>query len=167
MPRGRSWSRRDRPSSGTSAPSSMSIWAIARSGCPCSKGSCRSCAPAASPKLLRAGERAEVELTSFDLPTAFAPAPPAIVALPAQAPGAWREGRLVYDNVRLADLVADLNRYYAPGVHLDPGAIGDMRIMASFRTNEIPAFMSALGATLPVRATEYADGAFRVAATAN
>lgn len=121
----------------------------------------------ASLKLLRAGERAEVELAFFELPSASAAAPPAIVALPAQAPGAWREGRLVYDNVRLADLVADVNRYYAPGIHLDSGAIGDMRIMASFRTNEIPAFMSALGATLPVRATEDADGAFRVAATAN
>ena len=94
----------------------------------------------ASLKLLRAGQRAEVELASFEMPTAPAAARP---AAPRTSP-------------------RRVNRYYAPGVHLDTGAIGDMRIMASFKTSEISAFMGALGATLPVTATEDADGAFRI-----
>ncbi|MDB5583959.1 MAG: anti-FecI sigma factor, FecR [Bradyrhizobium sp.] len=108
------------------------------------------------PKLLRAGQRTEL---SFAAPVAVgvtAPPPSDIVAMPAQAPGAWREGRLVFDNVRLADLAGDVNRYYAPGVKLASPEVGDLRITASFKTSEIPAFMSALSATLPVR-TEHAD----------
>ena len=58
---------------------------------------------------------------------------------------AWRDGRLVYDNARLVDVIADLNRYYGPGVTLDP-ASADLRVTASFRTNEIPAFLNTLAA---------------------
>lgn len=78
------------------------------------------------------------------------------------AAGAWRDGRLVFDNVRLADLSADVNRYYAPGVALGSAAVGEMRVTAAFKTSEIPAFMAALDATLPVRTERDADGGFRI-----
>ena len=79
-----------------------------------------------------------------------------------ESPGAWRDGRLVFDNVRLADLSADVNRYYAPGVTLGSATVGDLRVTAAFRTSEIPAFMGALDATLPVRTERSADGRFRI-----
>lgn len=113
-------------------------------------------------RFLVAGERAEVPLASANAPVAGVGAPPAIVAMPAMAPGAWREGRLAYDNVRLADLVSDVNRYYAPGVKLTSPAVGDLRVTASFKTSEIPAFMNSLGATLPVRAEAESGGAFEI-----
>jgi transmembrane sensor len=74
---------------------------------------------------------------------------------------AWREGRLVYQNVRLADVIADVNRYYAPGVALDP-ASADLRVTASFRTNQIPAFLNTLDSALPVRIDRQGDGRFEV-----
>ncbi|MCJ1961395.1 FecR family protein [Novosphingobium mangrovi (ex Hu et al. 2023)] len=119
---------------------------------------------------LRAGERTEVQFTtaapglaapgpSGEMPTgASRPAPPS----PAPSPGAWREGRLVYDNVRLADLVSDVNRYYAPGVTMRDPAIGDLRVTAAFKVSEIPAFVSALDGVIPVTAQETPDGAFRL-----
>jgi transmembrane sensor len=85
-----------------------------------------------------------------------------IVVTTQEAPGAWRDGRLVFDNVRLADLSADVNRYYAPGVTLGSAAVGDLRVTAAFRTSEIPAFMGALDATLPVRTERSPDGRFRI-----
>ncbi|UIJ46287.1 FecR domain-containing protein [Sphingomonas cannabina] len=112
--------------------------------------------------MLRAGQRAEIVAA---MPSASTSAPSdhaRIVALPSPAAGAWREGRLVYDNGRLADLVADVNRYYAPGVRLATPDTGELRITASFRTNEIPAFMNALSATLPVRAEAGSNGAFEI-----
>jgi transmembrane sensor len=74
---------------------------------------------------------------------------------------AWREGRLVYQNVRLADVIADVNRYYAPGVTLDP-ASADLRVTASFRTNQIPAFLNTLDSALPVRIERQGGGRFEV-----
>jgi transmembrane sensor len=74
---------------------------------------------------------------------------------------AWREGRLVYQNVRLADVIADVNRYYAPGVTLDP-ASGDLRVTASFRTDQIPAFLNTLDSALPVKTDRQDGGRFEV-----
>ena len=74
---------------------------------------------------------------------------------------AWRDGRLVYDNARLADVIADVNRYYAPGVTLDPASV-DLRVTASFRTNEIPAFLNTLDSALPVKIERQGGGHFDV-----
>ncbi|MED5543971.1 FecR family protein [Novosphingobium decolorationis] len=119
---------------------------------------------------LRAGERTEVQFAAAAAAPAAPgpsremsagasrPAPPS----PAPSPGAWREGRLVYDNVRLADLVSDVNRYYAPGVTMRDPAIGGLRVTAAFKVSEIPAFISALDGVIPVTAREAPDGAFRL-----
>lgn len=85
-----------------------------------------------------------------------------IIVAPQQAPGAWRDGRFVFDNVRLADLSADVNRYYAPGMLLGSPAVGALRVTASFKISEIPAFVGALDATLPVRTERSPDGGFRI-----
>jgi transmembrane sensor len=74
---------------------------------------------------------------------------------------AWRDGRLVYENARLADVVADVNRYYAPGVTLDSTS-ADLRVTASFRTNEIPAFLNTLDSALPVKIQRGDGGHFDV-----
>jgi transmembrane sensor len=74
---------------------------------------------------------------------------------------AWRDGRLVYENARLVDVIADVNRYYGPGVTLDsPSA--DLRVTASFRTNEIPAFLNTLDSALPVKIVRGNSGHFDV-----
>lgn len=113
-------------------------------------------------RLLRAGQRTEILLPVPNaLGTASRPVS-AITTLPAQSPGAWREGRLVYQNARLADLVADVNRYYAPGVSLGDPAIGNLRVTASFKASEIPAFLSAVGGVVAVRAEEGPNGSFRL-----
>jgi len=113
-------------------------------------------------KLLRAGQRAEILLAARGAVTGGDQSGATMAALPAQSPGAWREGRLVYQNARLADLVADVNRYYAPGVTLSDPAIGDLRVTASFKASEIPAFLSAVGGVVAVRAEEGPNGAFRL-----
>lgn len=86
----------------------------------------------------------------------------AVVPTSPDNPGAWRNGRLMFDNVRLADLATDANRYYPGGIRLASPDIGDLRITASFRTDEIPAFFAALGETLPVRTETDESGAISV-----
>jgi transmembrane sensor len=93
-------------------------------------------------------------------------APAVAVALPstrATTPGAWRQGWLVYENARLGDLVADVNRYYLPGVRLGP-ATADLHVTASFRTAEIASFLDTLGRALPVAIARDDDGGFQVTA---
>lgn len=110
-------------------------------------------------QFLRAGDSLEaVYLQAQDLPQ---PERVTIRPVEAVAVTAWRAGRLVYDNARLADVIADLNRYYAPGVTLDP-ASANLRVTASFRTNEIPAFLNTLNSALPVRVAREGGGHFDV-----
>ncbi len=75
------------------------------------------------------------------------------------APGGWRQGQLTYDDTRLAELVADLNRYYAPGVRLDTRGLGEIRLAASFKAHEIEDFLRDLPAVADVSVTREPDGA--------
>lgn len=115
--------------------------------------------PPPAPRRLAAGQRLEIVASAAE---GTSSQPIAVEATPSQRAGAWREGRLVYENARLGDLVADLNRYYAPGVTLADPRIADLRVTASFKASEIPAFMNALGDVVPVRTRESPTGGFRL-----
>ncbi|MGA9657967.1 MAG: FecR domain-containing protein [Asticcacaulis sp.] len=60
----------------------------------------------------------------------------------------WSEGRMVYDNAPLGDIVADLNRYYGPGIVIQNQALSDKRLTTSFAISDIDTFLN----TLPVAA---------------
>lgn len=119
--------------------------------------------PGPAPRMLTAGQRLVIVAAA----AGETQAPAAAELSQVQRPGAWRDGRLVYENARLDELVADVNRYYAPGVTLADPAVANLRVTASFRASEIPAFMSALGDVVPVRAEESATGGFRLERAGN
>jgi transmembrane sensor len=85
----------------------------------------------------------------------------AVQAAPAAA-GAWREGQLTYDDTALVDVVADLNRYYAPGVRLDGAAPGQARLAASFKVHEIDKFLQELPGVAPVVVKREEGGAITI-----
>ena len=70
----------------------------------------------------------------------------------AVSPGAdaWTRGMLVLDNVRLADMVSELNRYQRGHLGVDP-EVADLRITGSFPLNNIELALNALMPTLPVQ----------------
>ena len=70
----------------------------------------------------------------------------------AVSPGAdaWTRGMLVLDNVRLADMVSELNRYQRGHLGIDP-EVADLRITGSFPLNNIELALNALIPTLPVQ----------------
>lgn len=70
---------------------------------------------------------------------------------------AWREGRLMFSNERLADAVAELNRYSTKPIVLAQPELGDIRITTSLRTNQINQMLAGLSATKPVRVAEGPD----------
>ena len=61
--------------------------------------------------------------------------------------------------MRLADLVADLNRYYPAGVTIADPSLGDLRLAAAFRADEIEAFLGTLPQAADVRITRDGRGA--------
>lgn len=63
---------------------------------------------------------------------------------------AWTRGMLVLDNVRLADMVRELNRYRRGHLGVDP-EVADLRITGSFPLNNTELALNALLPTLPVQ----------------
>jgi len=96
----------------------------------------------ASPETVRvnAGQKVFAEMTNVSNVQPVNPA----------ALGAWRNGHLFYDNVRLIDVVDDVNRYYAGRVELLDPELGEMRITASFNALGIAEKLESLEAILPV-----------------
>ncbi|MEE8294705.1 MAG: FecR family protein [Sphingomonadales bacterium] len=73
-------------------------------------------------------------------------------------PGAWREGRLVYEDMSLAEVIADANRYYPGEILFASEELKSLRITASFRADEIDRMINTLELVLPLRAVRPPDG---------
>ena len=67
-----------------------------------------------------------------------------------EAPGAWRSGRLVFDDAPLADVIADANRYYDGRITLASADMGALRITTSFRAGQVDQMLEGLRHALPV-----------------
>jgi len=65
---------------------------------------------------------------------------------------AWRQGRLVYVNARLRDVVADINRYYGGRIEVADPSVGDMQLTTAFRADQIDRVLDVLENALPVQA---------------
>lgn len=64
--------------------------------------------------------------------------------------GAWRRGQLVYLNVLLSDVVADLRRYASFDVRLGTGA-ASLRLSGTFAADDPDALLEALTIALPIQ----------------
>ena len=71
----------------------------------------------------------------------------------------WTEGRLWFERQRLADVVAEFNRYNRRQMVVADPAIADLKIGGGFEATDPESFMAALEKTLGVRAFPAPDGA--------
>lgn len=69
---------------------------------------------------------------------------PVVETVVMDAPPAWMSGRLVFDDVRLEQVVAEFNRYSRRPILLDRDALGDHRITGVFLSDNPEAFADAL-----------------------
>ena len=72
--------------------------------------------------------------------------------------GAWRAGRLVYDNVELRDVVADANRYINAKIIIQDPELATERITTSFRTTQVEGMLETLQSALPLSADRQPNG---------
>ena len=63
---------------------------------------------------------------------------------------AWRSGKLILDNLTLADALPLINRYLSTPLTLADNATGQLRIGGVFKTQEIPNLAASLPKVLPV-----------------
>ena len=76
----------------------------------------------------------------------------------------WMQGRLVYENASLAEVVDDLNRYAPVRVKLASAELGALRVNAALRRDQASTFLDTLPATLPVKIDRHADGRITIRA---
>jgi transmembrane sensor len=72
--------------------------------------------------------------------------------------GAWRSGRLVYDNAALRDVVADTNRYTRTRIVIADPQLEMLRVTTSFRMSQIDGMVETLQTVLPLVVERHDDG---------
>jgi transmembrane sensor len=72
--------------------------------------------------------------------------------------GAWRQGRLAYDDAPLAEVVADLNRYSQRPLAIGSPATARLKVTAAFDVAQADRFVAELPRVLPVRLTSDGRG---------
>lgn len=70
------------------------------------------------------------------------------------AAASWAQGRLYFENRRLGDVVAELNRYTTRRLVLSDPSLAEMRISGQFRTSSADTFAQTLAASFPVKITQ-------------
>jgi transmembrane sensor len=76
---------------------------------------------------------------------------------------AWREGKLIFDNEKLFDVVARMKHYSHTEVVVSDPAIANLRVSGVFNAGDIPALVDALKRFFPIEA--YSDGPDQVRLT--
>ncbi|AXE63941.1 hypothetical protein BBF93_06705 [Hyphomonas sp. CACIAM 19H1] len=69
---------------------------------------------------------------------------PAVKEIEQAQPGAWRSGRLAYEDASLSEIIADLNRYSDRPIRIAGGGVAEVRLTTAFRSSEIEAWLDVL-----------------------
>lgn len=77
---------------------------------------------------------------------------------------AWRQGKLVFDNATLAEVVAEVSRYRTQPLRVAPGKVAQMRLSSTFSTDDTDALLRALPSILPVAIKAHEDGSREIIA---
>ncbi|RIA46248.1 FecR family protein [Hephaestia caeni] len=77
-------------------------------------------------------------------------------------PGAWRKGRLDYQDAPLAEIVSDAARYYPHAIRISSPSLASERLTTSFRTTQIDQMLETLPNTLPIIVRRDEDGTVRL-----
>jgi transmembrane sensor len=67
--------------------------------------------------------------------------------------GAWRQGRFVYVDAHLRDVIADINRYYDGNIEVADDKVGDLQLTTAFRADQIDRMLEVLERALPIEVT--------------
>lgn len=63
----------------------------------------------------------------------------------------WRRGQVIFDDTRLADAIAELNRYSETQIQLANPGLADLRLSGAFATGRPTVFVNAITSYFPIR----------------
>jgi transmembrane sensor len=86
-------------------------------------------------------------------------APPSIAVVNVERATAWENGEIIFENERLANVVARINRYARAPVTIADEPTAELRISGVFHTGDVDGFVATLASYLPVRPEKGPDGA--------
>jgi transmembrane sensor len=69
----------------------------------------------------------------------------------------WRRGQVIFENARLADAVAELNRYSEVKIELRDASLADLKLSGAFATGGTSVFVEAVTSYFPVKVGEDND----------
>lgn len=113
---------------------------------------------ASPPGAVSTGPRREITLTAGESTVAALTAPLEVTLIEPRDVTAWRGGQLVFNDVPLAEAVAEINRYTVRPIALADAAVGKYRVSGVFKANDPEAFARAVTDVLPVRITQAGGG---------
>ncbi|WP_242481166.1 FecR family protein, partial [Rubrivivax gelatinosus] len=111
-----------------------------------------------------AGQTATVELHAGQMLSSLADgAPGPVHPLRSAGAAAWREGRIAFEGVPLAQALAEFERYGRTGVVVRDPAVGALPVGGSWRVGDAQHFAATLPELLPVR-LQLRDGVLEIVA---
>lgn len=87
-----------------------------------------------------------------------------VAAVNVQDLTAWQRGKIIFNNVPLATVISEMNRYLPRPASLDAPALGQHRVSGIFSVDDPLAMIDALPAIAPVTLDRQQDGAIRIVA---
>lgn len=83
-------------------------------------------------------------------------------AVDAAALTAWRNGKLVFNDAPLSEVVEEVSRYRAQPLRVADGKVGALRLSSTFSSDDTDALLRALPSILPVAIKTHADGSSEI-----
>jgi transmembrane sensor len=115
------------------------------------------------PALKRAGSASPTRVASHSAPIATITAGEQLVsashedhvrAADPDKDTSWRRGQVIFENARLADAVAEINRYSQVKIELGDPSLADLRLSGAFATGRATVFIEALTRYFPVKVSQ-------------
>ena len=70
---------------------------------------------------------------------------------------AWREGKLIFDEMPLAGVIREVNRYRTGQIRIADSRLKDLKVSGIFRNNDLDSILRALKQIFPVKARRVSD----------
>lgn len=71
---------------------------------------------------------------------------------------AWRDGKLIFDEMPLAEVIQEVNRYRTRQIHITDPDLKDLKVSGVFKSDDLDSILGAIEQVLPVKARRVSRG---------
>lgn len=78
--------------------------------------------------------------------------------------GAWRNGKLIFSGMRLAEAIQEVNRYWSGQIIVDAPALADIKVQGTFNVHQLDQFFTSLPRIVPIEISRPSPHQVRITA---